>query len=90
MCNICPNHPSTASLHHPPTPLSHLRKPSRPTIQSQDMWLHQSSTHRWLTYLSGSKSTSWVSQKWCLCAFNYNTHTHNTHVPDTLNRDKFC
>ena len=31
---------------HPPTPLSHLRKPSQPTIQSQDMWVHQSSTHR--------------------------------------------
>ena len=81
-----PPHPPTSLSHftlplHPPTSLSYCRRPSRPTIQSRNVWGHQSSTHRWLTYLSGSRSTSWVGRKYCLCVFKHDTHIHmHTHT----------
>ena len=79
---ILPPHPPISPSHltlplHPPTSPSHLRKPFWPTIQSQDVWVHKSLMHMWLTYSSGSKSTSWVGHQRCYCACAH-VHTHAT------------
>ena len=83
-----PCHPPTSSsqlaspnLSLPVNTPSRLRRPSWPTFQSQRVWGHQSSTHRWLTYLSGSRSTSWVDR--IVCVFKHDTRIHmyiHTHI----------
>ena len=64
----------------PVTTPSRLRRTSWPTTQSQRVWGHQRLAHRWLTYLSGSRSTSCVGRIVSVCssmthAYIY-THAH--------------
>ena len=90
---------TSPNLNLPVTTPSHLRRPSWSTTQSQHAWGDQSSTHRWLTYLSGSRSTSWVGRKYCLCVLKHDTHIHmhvcsGTSIEDTelrhLIEDMLC
>ena len=67
---------ASPNLNLPVTTPSRLRRTSWSTTQSQHAWGDQSSTHRFLTYLSESGSTSWVGRKYYLCVFKHDTCIH--------------
>ena len=67
---------ASPNLNLPVTTPSRLRRTSWSTTQSQHAWGDQSSTHRFLTYFSKSRSTSWVGRKYCLCVFKHDTRIH--------------
>ena len=57
-------HPTSASL-SPHPPASGGPRGPQPRV---NVWGHERSTHRWLTYLSGSRSTSWVGRIVSVCS----------------------
>ena len=88
-----PSHPFTSPSHftlspHHPTSPSHPTPPPQETLLADYPESRRVGSPEFNTQVADAfiRCTSWVSQKWCLCAFNHNTHTHtHTHVQDTLN-----